>query len=136
MVDLSLGELQALATKAARGAGLSWGLAQEAGWAVRWLEARGLPGAAALAEALPDGAPQIPIGAALSDGALAAAPAEMVGHPLLRPFTEDAPATQTRAQLTRDVMRVLNRYASRTYAPATEASRLSGAGTGGLTDND
>lgn len=44
----SLNEIQTLATKAARGAGLPWGLADEAGRAARWLEARGLAGLSAL----------------------------------------------------------------------------------------
>ncbi|KMW60818.1 hypothetical protein AIOL_000983 [Candidatus Rhodobacter oscarellae] len=132
---MSLGELQALAAKAARGAGLSWGLAEEAGWAVRWLEARGLAGAAALAGVLPEGAPQIALGAALADGSTPEPPAEAAQHLLLRPFLEDTPSTQTRAQISQDTLRVLNRYASRTYAPATEASRLAGAGAG-LSDND
>ena len=48
-VDASLNELEALARKAARGAGLPWGLAEDAGWAVRWLEARELPAATLLA---------------------------------------------------------------------------------------
>ncbi len=41
-------EIQTLATKAARSAGLPWGLADEAGRAARWLEARGLAGLSAL----------------------------------------------------------------------------------------
>jgi len=45
----SLGEIQALAIKATRGAGFSWGLAEEAGQAVRRLEQAGLPGLDALA---------------------------------------------------------------------------------------
>jgi len=44
----SLGETGALALKAARGAGMAWGLAEEASEAVVWLQARGLPGASAL----------------------------------------------------------------------------------------
>lgn len=44
-VTLALSELRALVTKAARGAGLSWGLAEEAGWAADWLARRGLPAA-------------------------------------------------------------------------------------------
>lgn len=44
-VTLSLSELGSLITKAARGAGLSWGLAEEAGWAAEWLARRGLPAA-------------------------------------------------------------------------------------------
>ncbi|SLN40817.1 hypothetical protein ROG8370_01700 [Roseovarius gaetbuli] len=45
----SLNEIEGLSRKAARGAGLSWGLAEEAGKATRWLCAAGLPGAEALA---------------------------------------------------------------------------------------
>ena len=41
---LSLPEIEALCLKAARGAGFSWGLAEEAGFAARFLAARGLPG--------------------------------------------------------------------------------------------
>ena len=48
----SLNEIQTMATKAARGAGLPWGVADEAGRAVRWLEARGLAGVSALDGAL------------------------------------------------------------------------------------
>ncbi len=44
-VRLSMTELETLAAKAARGAGLEWGLAEEAGVAVRWLQARGFDGA-------------------------------------------------------------------------------------------
>ncbi|QXT38920.1 DUF3726 domain-containing protein [Gymnodinialimonas ceratoperidinii] len=47
-LDLSLGELQALCTKAARGAGRAVGVAEDAGHAVRWLCARELDGAGAL----------------------------------------------------------------------------------------
>ena len=48
----SLNEIRALAMKAARAAGLPWGVADEAGRAVGWLEARGLAGLAALDGAL------------------------------------------------------------------------------------
>ncbi|MXW92328.1 MAG: DUF3726 domain-containing protein [Rhodospirillaceae bacterium] len=48
----SLNEIQSQATKAARGAGLPWGVADEAGRAARWLEARGLAGLSALDGAL------------------------------------------------------------------------------------
>jgi hypothetical protein len=47
-VSWSLGETGALALKAARGAGMTWGLAEEASEAVIWLQARGLPGVSAL----------------------------------------------------------------------------------------
>ncbi len=42
---LSCAEIEALSLKAARGAGLSWGMAEEAGFAATWLETRGLEGA-------------------------------------------------------------------------------------------
>lgn len=45
MSDASLNELEALVRRAVRGTGRPWGLAEDAAWAVRWLEARGLPGA-------------------------------------------------------------------------------------------
>ena len=45
----SLNEVEGLARKAARGSGLSWGLADEAGKATRWLMAANLPGADMLA---------------------------------------------------------------------------------------
>jgi hypothetical protein len=47
-VSWSLGETEALTLKAARGAGMPWGLAEEASEAVIWLQARGLPGVSAL----------------------------------------------------------------------------------------
>lgn len=45
MIDLSLGEFGALVAKAFRGAGYSWGLAEEASFAARRLAAHGLPAA-------------------------------------------------------------------------------------------
>ena len=80
----SLGETGALAVKAARGAGFAWGLAEDAGFAVVWLQARGLPGAPALCSYLnwysatkhrPDektGRCPLLTGAAISDGVISA----------------------------------------------------------------
>lgn len=51
--DCSLGETEALVMRAGRGAGLSWGQAQEAGRAVVRLAAAGLPAVTWLASALP-----------------------------------------------------------------------------------
>lgn len=48
----SLNEIEALARKAARGAGLGWGLAEEASHTTRWLCAMGLPGGECLAALL------------------------------------------------------------------------------------
>jgi Protein of unknown function (DUF3726) len=44
----SLNEIEALCLKASRGAGMSWGMAEEAGFAARWLSARGIDGPSAL----------------------------------------------------------------------------------------
>ncbi|MFC2968520.1 DUF3726 domain-containing protein [Acidimangrovimonas pyrenivorans] len=54
-VRLSRNELEALCLKAARGAGMSWGHAEEAGFAAGWLSAHGLDGAAALLAVLAAG---------------------------------------------------------------------------------
>ena len=48
----SLVETRAMAAKATRGAGFSWGLAEEAGFAVQWLQLHGGPGVEALARLL------------------------------------------------------------------------------------
>lgn len=52
MITCSRNEVEAHARRAARGAGLSWGLAEEAGKAARWLATRGLPGVEVLARVL------------------------------------------------------------------------------------
>ena len=44
-VTMALSELRSLIIKAARGAGMSWGQAEEAGWAAEWLARRGMPAA-------------------------------------------------------------------------------------------
>ena len=109
---VSLAEIEAMGRKAARGAGLSWGLAEEAGRAARDLAARGLPGPEALAALLAEtdgaaaahaprledrpgdrclratGRPLCPLaaGAALSDHAhLVAAGCALSLGPVLRP---------------------------------------------------
>lgn len=51
-MNASLNEIESLCKKAARGAGLSWGLAEEAGRAARWLSGNGLDGPALLAAQL------------------------------------------------------------------------------------
>lgn len=49
---VSLAEIDAMGRKAARGAGFTWGMAEEAGRAARWLAAYRLPGPEALAAVL------------------------------------------------------------------------------------
>jgi len=51
-MTFSLNEIEATGKRAARGAGLDWGIAEEAGKAARWLTAHGLPGPELLAELL------------------------------------------------------------------------------------
>jgi hypothetical protein len=211
IVSWSLGESQALAVKAARGAGYPWGLAEEAGFALRWLCGRGLPGAEALAALLvfadahqfaaPD--PEAPgwasnadalcplmLGTALADLRCEQVIGDQFGpvqSPLLLvPFAAQlaarrslvlqwdgagfaldhgrvavsgspaaltvpqgvctlqtgklaasvAPAIATRVpDETHPHIKLLRSFAARTYAPATEQSRLAGAGAG-TTDND
>lgn len=208
----SLNEIDALSRKAARGAGYSWGLAEDAGRAVRWLEARKLPGATALAQhlqavdgqdlaklapdpeswsALAGTACPILAGTMLADGlagdrseplllaklgtpllilpflaVMAEAQGRMVGAEIagaratLSPdgglsvsaavplvasatvtlrfdATPEGPvvADGLRSACATETIAALNAFAHRTYAPATEESRLAGAGAG-LTDND
>jgi hypothetical protein len=51
-MTFSLNEIDVMGKRAARGAGLDWGIAEEAGKAARWLTAHGLPGPELLAELL------------------------------------------------------------------------------------
>ncbi len=216
-MSYSLNEIEALSKRAARGAGLSWGMSEEAAKATRWLASHDLGGVALLAEMLAqndkmphvdnaptslDGVWQAPrgalspltSGAALNDCAArldADQAIEMahVSHPLLIvPFaawaaihinapvavswldihvetdgfgiwvndpqnqiqaTLPAFVTCTRARHREDPVStpaqrgtaqpsswaMLNTFAQRTYAPATEESRILGAGAG-TSDND
>ena len=209
-MKLSLNEIEATAKRAARGAGYSWGHAEEAGKATRWLCAHGLGGVEALVQLLDLSLTSIPeahtpeisgevwagqnalcplaAGAAVSDCAqqLTKAPISLnnVALPvLILPFAANAAqlletvvtvefdgsdittdghsltlptalpdhaqlisvrlggtlagpvALQSRATPDQFAWAALNRFAHRTYAPATEESRLRGAGAG-LSDND
>ena len=192
MHDRALSEVAATAKKAVRGAGYSWGVAEEAAMATHWLCAAGLDGCGALARALSgEGLDSCPVlnGIALADQAAGLILADLnftdVREPmLLLPFVGHA-ATRLGRTITmifdgheavtdggfvtvkqptfptfaRNVAiqvggyvtnplpvcrrvtpsqadwDVLNGFAERTYAPATEQSRQSGAGAG-LNDND
>ena len=213
----SLNEITAHAKRAARGAGLSWGMAEEAARAVRWLSSHDLAGPALLSDVLEqnDGRPHaqvapvslegewrapkgdlcpLIVGTTLNDCAdqLAEGPpvkAANVSYPLLvLPFAAwaavhlkqpvqliydnvrletdgdgiwiDGPhreiniskansLTCRRATKRTDVARLpalrgtvapevwarLDAFAQRTFAPATDASRQLGAGSG-ASDND
>ncbi|SFK53611.1 DUF3726 domain-containing protein [Shimia haliotis] len=208
-MTVSFNEVEAMAKKAARGAGYAWGMAEEAGWATRWLCARDLDGCAALAMALQEingtkirpisfengelrvaegAACPVHAGAALSDFAadlrqgpvrlshvavpmlllpFAANVARRIGEPVtVRGNAFEAVVQADAASVTGDIAVVsdsvvvtsggtlgdaasgaaratptkadwatLGEFAHRTYAPATEASRLKGAGAG-TNDND
>ncbi|WP_170763626.1 DUF3726 domain-containing protein [Ruegeria lacuscaerulensis] len=209
-MNFSLNEVEATAKRAARGAGYSWGHAEEAAKATRWLCAQGLDGTGALERLLNQNLTASPeshapntneciwagqkalcplmAGAALSDCALqlneAAISLKDVAVPtLLLPFAANAArllkacatieydgtvaitdgysltlatavpdhaqlvsiglggtlaeTTSPRSRAIPDplVWAALNQFAHRTYAPATEESRLRGAGSG-LSDND
>jgi hypothetical protein len=211
----SLNEIEALSKRAARGSGLSWGLAEEAAKGTRWLASFGLPGPELLADLLElndrraeidvspmslDGVWAAPAGrmsplisgASLSDCAgrllaLGQIQLQSVSYPLLLvPFlggaalrlkqpvsaawegarlttdghqlcvqgddalltnhatlvTVSAPAQMLgpkepvmRAQVSPESWARLSGFAHRTFAPATEESRMRGAGAG-LSDND
>ncbi|MDG1377507.1 MAG: DUF3726 domain-containing protein [Yoonia sp.] len=213
----SLNEIEALCKRAARGVGLSWGIAEDAAKAVRWLASFDLPSVAPFAQVLAlhddmrdaDFAPMsltgpwsasagrlCPLlsGAALSDcaqlreGETALVLSHVVYPVLLLPFAAqvatrlqqvvmlswddlavmsdgqqiwlmdskdqcgaeiaetvtfshaERPASsgrkpQVRGSASAAVWAQLNDFAHRTYAPATEQSRLLGAGAGN-SDND
>lgn len=213
----SLNEIAAHAKRASRGAGLSWGLAEEAARAARWLASHGLKGPALLSDVLQknDGVPHAQIapaslggewrapkgdlcpltaGAALNDCADRLAdgrPIKMTGVScplLILPFAawaaihlkhsvrviwqdvwidtdgegiwfedphsqinagrttaltcqlagkhkEPAKRPGTRGTVTPEIWAQLAVFGQRTFAPATDASRLLGAGAG-VSDND
>lgn len=203
----SLVEIRSLSVKAARGAGYSWGMAEEAGNAVRWLQARKLPGVAALADYLmwrlrPDNATltalawrdaplsdecfcPVELGVALMDAEQVPHRSLRISHPMLLvpflamtgqsgelvwegvlvrfskglidvegstgAFLADECACSFQTTLALELVQrdfntrvpdsehssvaVLASFAHKTYAPATEESRLAGAGAG-LSDND
>lgn len=123
-VDLSLNEVEALAAKAARGAGLSWGGAEEIGRAARGLARAGADWPALLlALDGPDYAEPGAEAAALAglEAALAAA--------------GGGPGIGTRAAVPAETVAALEALAAKTYVPASARSRVLGAGAG-LTDND
>lgn len=151
----SLIEVEALSKKAAKGSGYSWGEAEDAAKAVRWLEAHGLGGAKALAAHLSgtgSGACPIKAGIALSDGVATIDDIDLgaLDQPLLLlPFADwaghkadvagwlgvDPAPMEIRSHTDAGTMQVLGEFAHKTYAPDTEASRNLGAGAG-LSDND
>ncbi|MEO1490717.1 MAG: DUF3726 domain-containing protein [Pseudomonadota bacterium] len=68
-MSYSIGEISDLCIKAARGCGKPWGLAEEVGWAIRWLVRAGWPGPDRLALILSgkDGVCPVTLGVAVAD---------------------------------------------------------------------
>lgn len=184
----SLSEIIATGRKAAKGAGYSWGQADEVGRATAWLWEHGIDSITPLAELLDYGTPKtcpIRMGTQLCDAPqLSMQSAEKVQSPILLLFftgelgkitnstvkltigeaiyfttpeaifiaqsgTEGAITITCNAgvpnglQLSRQPRRTvpketwsrLEHWEHKTYAPASEKSRLAGAGAG-LSDND
>lgn len=190
-MTMSLNEVDAMVRKAARGAGLDWGLAEEAGRAARWLCAQGQDGVGAAAKALAGPKTDrctVSSGARLADCAadlrngparfkdvltpqlflpFAALAAKMLqvtievdcdGHRAMTDgqsltLSDDFPdhastvtvrvidvpvgieCPMSRAMPDPEDWAQLEALAKLTYAPATDESRLNGAGAG-LSDND
>ncbi len=195
----SLGEIRSLSVKAARGVGLEWGIAEEAGFAVEWLEAHGIHGAKALAQYLSKVHREenfvlkncpLHLGCHISDvddwsafkGAriyqpvltipfmintlqdriismswdtknitiqkdgisiisndeIVSEPCKLVHSISIKPIQNTIDLVQCKSRVLEDetaYIAILNALAHETYAPATEASRIAGAGAG-LNDND
>lgn len=193
-MNFALNEVQSMVTKAARGSGLDWNFAADAGRAARWLARQGLDGCGTAYAAFLDvpgaGSPvltgawcvdharqlasvtqtEIPVRSPLLFMGFAAQLARLrhgqpvgvefhgstwctdghsVSGPMEQPSSEpsiillnlDATMGKPRPFCSRATPNPgdwagLERLAALTYAPATDASRASGAGAGVATDND
>ncbi len=123
MIDLSLNEVETIAAKAARGAGLSWGGSEEIGKAARAMAKAGSAWDAVLLDLL----------ALAPDGAMTAF--ELVALDQFAVVSEPPGAPQTRFLIAPERLAALEAIGARTYVPASARSREAGAGAG-LTDND
>ena len=131
---LSLGEAEALVAKAAKGAGLPWGLAAETGRAARRaLAADRTDAPQVFANWLTKapGGPDCPLKAGLyaaetGDGEPPADPAAALIFNAAADRLTDAGVR--RAAIGEEAIRTLSHLANLTYAPATEESRAKGAG--------
>lgn len=139
----SLAEIDAQCRKAARGLGCPWGMAEEAGKAARQLAAHGLPGPEALATMLGARTACCCTSGARCDLRIGVEAADQGTRPgegasiLTRAIAGDyaLPGAPGSRAVAPEAWAILDRLAARTYAPASEASRRSGAGAG-TTDND
>lgn len=155
----SLNEIEAQIRKAARGAGLEWGLAEEAGKIGRRLAAHDPSQLGLLADALnnfhagnqataltcrdsyfasPDSRPLSPfiLGPALADHGRGEAASPVAYRALLGLYLDRRPLKPVVSVAIPDrLWQRFDKLAMLTYVPASTASRLTGAGAG-LTDND
>ncbi|HVJ43864.1 MAG TPA: DUF3726 domain-containing protein [Dongiaceae bacterium] len=104
-MQLSLNEIQVESRKAARGAGLPWGLAEEAGYAMAWLAERGIDASAALLDILNRQTGEsvaddpLSIGAAIADQAQMLAEGEVLAFAQIRQPVLVLPFMATAARL-------------------------------------
>ncbi|MBL8571689.1 MAG: DUF3726 domain-containing protein [Phreatobacter sp.] len=119
-MDLSLNEVEAIAAKAARGAGLSWGGAEEIGKAARAMATAGANWDGLLLDLLP---------------AVAAATMPAAEIAVLDRFASVEGGARTRFHIAPQRLAALEALGARTYVAATARSREAGAGAG-LSDND
>ena len=150
--DLSLGEFRALVVKALRGAGYPWGVAEDGADTCHRLAASAVDPSASLLRLLETVDGDVPkywpdqhfstrsgylcpiaVGCWLRDGG-DVAPVESSESQVLEPLLlrsmgrAGVSPTVSRIAVADNVLVGLERFAARTYAPATEASRTSGAG--------
>ncbi len=153
-IELSLNEYEALLNKAAVGSGLPWGIAEDAAACGAWFMSFGVDKLDTWLDHLSDSSFWIdyckkidrPSSNELKDifdlaALVIVAPDTKVkldkyewnGKELFILGAKQIPSF--RACLSISQFRILNNHANNTYAPATEESRISGAGAG-LSDND
>ena len=135
-VACSLAELGALSRKAARGAGATWGEADDIAKAIIWIAARDTDRVAAIVTALDalDAQGRSADNPVLAAIALADTSKRAVGEHVAPELAHRTP-THGHVHLPERVWDRLGEFAWRTYVPETEQGRLQGAGAG-LTDND
>lgn len=135
----SANEIAGLVLKAARGAGLDVGLAEDLARASGWLDESALNDLAARLGDDEARAALISANLALDEvqaSAAAEMPLDVIASGLAhaRGIGPEAKPLGAR-EVGQPLWQALEIWAARTYVPATEASRLAGAGAG-LTDND
>lgn len=151
----SVAEISAVLAKAARGAGLPLGVAEELALAAPWMTGTELREIAALLDAVDRHGVLLDVCGALDElvcgrdarsvavsprvaVALAAGrglPAQVNDQGALKRAAQCPPPQSGPVELAAEDWTLLDRLAARTYVPSTEASRRAGAGAG-LIDND